>query len=111
MTDLELNKILCEFVGRNYHKPTEEEERTGSYYQYEPDFCNDRDTLAVALGFCTDSQLWKAIEILLGGKLYPALCQDRILELVKTNPRQWSEALVKAIGKWVEPAKCPTCGK
>ncbi len=43
MTDSEMNIALAEFEGCKYHKPTEEELKSGSYYQYEPDYGSSLD--------------------------------------------------------------------
>jgi len=117
MTNLELNKVLCEFMGRTYHKPTEDEIGRGSYFQYEPNFCEHRDTLAVLLQFLTDDQLWNAIKIVTDTAHYTGMSStlelgvEAATRIVRASPRAWAEAVAKAIGKWVEPpAKCPTCG-
>ncbi len=45
MTDQEINIAIAESVGHTYHKPTPEETDSGSYYQYEPDYCNDLNSI------------------------------------------------------------------
>lgn len=41
----ELNEKIAALLGRHYHKPTEDEIKLGSYYQYEPDYCNDLNAM------------------------------------------------------------------
>lgn len=46
MTDREMNGAIAKACGKEYHKPTEEEIKSGSYYQYEPEFLNDLNACA-----------------------------------------------------------------
>lgn len=38
MTPEQINIAIAEWCGWKYHKPTEEELKSGSYYQFEPDY-------------------------------------------------------------------------
>jgi hypothetical protein len=41
MTHEAQNRAVAEALGRRYHKPSESEVASGSYYQYEPDYGAD----------------------------------------------------------------------
>jgi len=45
MTPEEQRIALAEWNGTPYHKPTEVELASGSYYQYEPDYTRDLDSV------------------------------------------------------------------
>jgi hypothetical protein len=48
MTAETMNRKLAEWMGHRYHKPTEAEVKSGSYYQYEPDYTKSLDAVAEA---------------------------------------------------------------
>lgn len=48
MNDQEINCAVAEACGRRYHAPTPEEVQSGSYYQYQPDFCHDLNAMHAA---------------------------------------------------------------
>lgn len=45
MTPEAQNIAIAKVLGRKFHHPTEEELRSGSYYQYEPDYTRDLNTM------------------------------------------------------------------
>lgn len=57
-SEIEINKAICEGLGRTYHLPTDEEMRSGSYYQYAPNYCGDLNEVAqVEKSLTNDEQL------------------------------------------------------
>lgn len=54
MTKQEQNIAICKAIGRTYHKPTEAELASGSYHQYEPNFCNDLSGIGYATSKCAE---------------------------------------------------------
>lgn len=126
MTDQEINAGIAEFLGRKYHKPTREEIESGSYYQYEPDYCNDLNAMAAAWTIdppkpFTDSfnfrcelawQLRLVVERDYNAnpfwKDHPfPLFKDQIgtaqeYWIANATARQRAEAFLRTIGKWVE---------
>lgn len=44
MTELEINRAIATKIGVNYNKPTEKEVKSGSYFQYEPNYYISLDT-------------------------------------------------------------------
>lgn len=41
MTELEINMAIAKALGKQYHKPTDNELLQGSYYQHEPSYTGD----------------------------------------------------------------------
>jgi hypothetical protein len=106
MDPLEINKIITEHCGLRYHKPTEEEVKSGSYYQFEPNYYGDLNLMHQAEYKLTDEQqvlyncyienAVKASSHFKGRKgFHHVLFQFRHVE-----PRIKAECYVKAIGKW-----------
>lgn len=57
------NIAICEALGRKWHKPTEDEINSGSYYSYYPDFTRDLNSMHEALKLLKQSQynkLWSS---------------------------------------------------
>lgn len=48
MTPSQQNEAIAKWMGVHYHKPTEDEVKSGSYYQYEPDYANDLNQMSTA---------------------------------------------------------------
>lgn len=101
MTDQEINIAIAEACGRKYHKPTEEEVRSGSYYQYEPDYCNDLNAMHAAEGVLSDDSF-----IEYHWRLY-LLTRPKDKDMWKHNraftsatARQRAEAFLCTFGKW-----------
>ena len=102
MTDQEINEAIAEACGQRYHKPTEDEVKSGSYYQYEPDFCRSLDLMHVA-----ESILLPEQQETFSGHLL-----DRLHFFVAhATARQRAEAFLKTIGKWRMKLFCDLCGR
>lgn len=41
----EQNRAIADAIGVKFHHPTEEELKSGSYYQYEPDYVHDLNAM------------------------------------------------------------------
>lgn len=104
MTDNEINVAICETTGKVYHRPTEEEKRSGSYCQYEPDFTKDLNAIHSAVNSLGHSERL----VFLG-------CLSTVLErkdpdrrrwlpelIIESTPRDWCEGLLLAMGKCKE---------
>lgn len=117
MTNQEINKAIAEACGERYHKPTEEEVASGSYYQYEPDYCTDLNamfevekTLMDKIVDCKplDYAYGECLFEMLGGTYGPdgddIGVADPHFALVHTTAAQRAEAFLRVLGKW-EDAK------
>lgn len=107
-------KAIAELDGREYHKSTEAEIATGSYYQYEPNYLHSRDAIIPVIE--KQSHRIKTNFVMF---LWCSLCikhddawqTDDIIAIYFATPSQLSEALLRATGNWVndsqvsEPAK------
>lgn len=103
MTNEQQNIAIAEWCGREYHKPTEQEKKSGSYYQYEPDYLNDLNAMQSAIEKLDEKQRFRFVEIL-----------EEVQKPLNTEPWHWvwnlatakceplAEALLKTIGKWQE---------
>lgn len=113
MTEEKINRIICEWMGDKYHKPTPIEIASGSYYQYEPDFFNNLNTIREA-----EVKIWneKGLKIEYIINLFYITINEQRPEKIKplsifsyagfkiitATSQQRSVALVKTIGKWEE---------
>lgn len=86
--------IIAEALGRRYHKPTEAEVKSGSYYQYEPDFTSDLNAMRGAV-LALRKQDFKAYM-----RYQQELIKQDGLLYTDAAAAQRSEAFLKAIGKW-----------
>lgn len=101
MTKEEINRAIAEACGQKYHKPTDTEIKSGSYYQYEPDYCSDLNTMRTAestLPLDKQNRLAYELRTLLG------FHSHSYFDLVHASAIKRAEAFLRAIGKWREPA-------
>lgn len=100
------NIAICEAWGRSWHRPTAEELKSGSYYQYEPDFTRELGVIQrVCEDVLTDDE-WDAMADALfaartaGGRFpyrYPSV-------LLRADASTWCRALLKVKGLWKDGA-------
>jgi hypothetical protein len=102
MTDQEINVAIATVCGEEYHEPTGEEIKSGSYYQYQPNYTGDLNAIHSAW-----SQLSIAKQVLACSEL-ELLCyghSDTKLRVVNASARLKSEAFLRAEGKWKTSSK------
>ena len=98
MTTLEINMLIAEEIGDNYHAPTVEEIKSGSYYQYEPDFHRSLDQChRMERSIIDDDPVWSAYM----DELDSMSCKC----MVHATAPMKCEAFLKAVGKWREENK------
>lgn len=114
MTDNEINVAITETLGQTYHRPTEEEKRTGSYYQYEPDYCHDLNAMHAAeenggiAPFEMHAYVLRLHQVLkrdwdnAGKDTGDFDRQSWDYAYCHATARQRAEAFLKCIGKWVD---------
>lgn len=97
-----INIECAKLDGREYHKPTDEEVASGSYYQWEPEFCCSYDLTIPAIQKLSGND-----RIKWGYKLYEIMKRDGInTELnsytfntaIVASPAQMAEALLAVHG-------------
>lgn len=94
MNEQEQNEAIVEALGQKYHKPTEAEIKSGSYYQYEPQFTRDLNSMHEVEKILTDhTGYWQWLERIQGG---PPLK----FSLLHATAAQRAEAFLRTIGKW-----------
>ena len=105
--------------GLKYHKPTDEELKSGSYIQYEPDYYNDLNLMHEAEKVLTDAQYCKFDEMLYdmcaeNYKMIPyklaitgmavLLPERKYIRALSSTASQRCEAFLKTLGLWKEPS-------
>jgi len=105
MNRKEINVAIAQVMGLEYHKPTEAEIASGSYYQYEPDFTTDLNAMAAAKKTLSPRQrdaYAGFLGALTGGKQidYGATRINVTTEILFVTSEQEAEAFLRAIGKW-----------
>jgi len=95
MTDEEMNRQIAEFCGVKYQQPTEEELASGCYYQYEPDYVNNLNTMHAAEKLLTDAQRWNYIRNL--ACTFADHPDDGMAKAVTATSRQRAESLLRVI--------------
>lgn len=105
MTEKEINVAIAEACGAKWHKPTETELASGSYYQYEPDYCHDLNTMHEAVLSMDENNraMWF-------NNLCDIVNRDRdlgldamsLFSLINATAHQRAEAFLRTIGKWKE---------
>lgn len=105
MTPEAQNRAIAESVGAKYHKPTESEIASGSYYQYEPDYLTDLNLMhsAEKTGLVTLEQ-WRRYSDLLTSLIEDStalVCRvDARYRTAHATAAQRAEAYLRCIGKW-----------
>ena len=106
MTDQEINMAIAKANGKPYHKPTEEEINSGSYFQYEPDYFHNLNLMHDALNSLDDFQL-KRVYVFLG--MLPEFCEtvnknvvSRPWRMLRVSAHQLAEAFLRVKGLWKE---------
>lgn len=111
MTPERINRAIAEWMGKPYHKPTEEEIKSGCYYQYEPNYCNDLNAMREAANNLSQDQQESFVHNLIGIIVNPVeveygplnLTQADILWMVShATSEQRAESLLRTIGRWEE---------
>ncbi len=109
MTDIEINTAIAETCGQKYHRPTEAELKTGSYYQHEPDYCTNLNLMHEAEKILTPEQ-----EEIYVDRLAAAIMSDAYEDDPRYNKsslsssdstyrcsaKQRAEAFLRTVKKW-----------
>lgn len=105
MSDEQINAAIATSLGRTYHKPTEEELKTGSYYQYEPNYAGDLNAIHHAEAWLHSH--WEEQKRYV--RTLSAICLDAKhsgesseFATLNATARQRAEAYLRTIGKWEE---------
>jgi hypothetical protein len=94
---------IAEACGKVYHKPTEEEKKRGSYYQYEPDYLNDLNAMHEAEKVLTRSQLEHYFDNLTNCVfLSQSRGERKTTWTFMSTAAQRAEAFLRTLGKWKE---------
>lgn len=101
-----INKAIAALVGPEYHKPTEAEVKSGSYYQYEPDFtsdlnaCHEMEATLTYTNGCSEQYGCILSQVCLqGAQLSDQLARFKILH---ATARQRCEAFLRTLNLWTE---------
>lgn len=97
MTNEEQNIAVAEFMRVKWHKPTDAEKASGSYYQYEPDYGKDLNAMHEAELKLNEKEEWPGSYIL---NLSLVIDSDFDFRLLTATASQRREALLRTIGKW-----------
>ena len=98
----EQNMAIAEWLGVKYHKPTALEINSGSYYQYEPNYCRDLNAIHEAFARLENVQqarFGEELAYILGIEHWTS-CKLIIRAVMKATAAQRAEALLRTIGKW-----------
>lgn len=106
MTEQEQNEAIAKAISRKYHKPTEAEVASGSYYQYEPEFTRDLNACAEMEKVLVGTNRWQQYMQRLSEKI----CADADEPLNYDIETQWGmihasapqrcEAFLRTLGLW-----------
>lgn len=108
MTDQEINIAIAEALGRKYHAPTPEEVQSGSYYQYQPDFCHDLNAMHEAEETLSGESRLLYVDSLLSlihdvdAGYFSRIEWQHGAELLLSDARQRAEAFLRVKGLWKE---------
>lgn len=115
MTPEAQNVSIAKWCGMVYHKPTEEEVASGSYYQYEPDYRRDlnlirkpvSDLIRLSnLGSIYILHLWEITgaqkRVGFMHELHPNILFEQVFIISLAAPEQQAEALLKTLNLWDE---------
>jgi hypothetical protein len=98
------NKAICQAIEKEYHKPTEAELASGSYYQYEPDFTTDLNLMAqVESTLKTYDQIREYCSHLekIVCRVHSGLFLHPWVE-IRASAAQKSEAFLRTLGLWTD---------
>lgn len=98
MSDDEILIEVAKLDGKEYHKPTEEEVKRGSYYQYEPDYLNSRDAIMPVIEKQPTLTQHYILDIL--AEMVYMRHKNTCLGVLFATPRQLCLALLKATGRF-----------
>ena len=103
MTDQEINIAIAETCGKKYHKPTEEEIKSGSYYQYQPDYCHNLNAMHEAESRI-ESREWRdyyeALAKACKVDTEPQTSLTRIMLIACAPSAKRAEAFLRVKGLW-----------
>lgn len=108
------NIAIAELCGKRWHKPTESEKATGSYYQYEPNYWHSRDACAefeAGMSIHESIRYVEALEPIVMRDWNVAHPTERLRGtdikwfLATATAPQGCEAFLRMHGKWVEEPK------
>lgn len=109
MNEEKQNMAIAEACGLKYHKPTEQELSSGSYYQYQPRFTQDLNAMQSVLvdHICGDKELeerfLKELNAVIDGYAdsedVPVICEWSMAILCAPS---WAlaKAFLRAVGRW-----------
>lgn len=115
MTDIEINSAIAESIGQRYHKPTEAEIKSGSYYQYEPKFCNDLNAMHQVVQILSPIDVMQPDGFMKNQRGLFNITLERVLaetvskeamgqryyfDIINASARHRAEAFLRTIGKW-----------
>jgi hypothetical protein len=101
----EINRAIAEVCGVHYHRPTEEEIKRGSYYQYEPDYCGNLNTMHEAEKFLNPGDrfsrwcdYWDHLRAITCGSFDSDISAD-CRAMLHATARQRAEAFLRTVGR------------
>lgn len=95
------NIAIAGLLGREWHRPTQNEIQSGSYYSYWPDFTRSLDLIHAAIR-TQPLQIQRTISQNLTNRLMTVKGDqwDDNLALILATPEMLCEQLLRAAGKW-----------
>lgn len=99
------NAAIAKWMGRPYHKPTEEEIKSGCYYQYEPNYTGCLNAMHEAEKRLTRKQWYRytqEMEEVLERDTPESERGNLNRHFMSATAAQRAEALLRTIGKWEE---------
>lgn len=98
MTTQAQNEAIAKAIGVKFHHPTEEEIKSGSYYQYEPDYTRDLNAMHSA-------EKWLEQDIVRRNRYANELHNLDIptpeFFRISATAAQRAEAFLKTLGLWI----------
>lgn len=98
------NIAIAAALGREWHKPTEDEMASGSYYSYWPDFTSDLNSMRyaeTALDCLPFHNGWQAYEYALLKLVgHDSFTIWAVKAMLTATAAQRAEAFLRTLGKW-----------
>jgi hypothetical protein len=96
-TETELNVAIADKLGRKWHRPTEEEFKSGSYYQYAPDYFRDANTRGEMLAVMTKEEKFELINKQSDGMNYEDV-GDHLVGILELPQPQFAFLFARVMG-------------
>ena len=100
MTEEEINIAIAAACGKKYHKPTEEEIASGSYYQYQPNYYRSLDAMHEVEKVMTDEQCERYEAFLNDPANIPDGNTPAADYVFHSTAAQRAEAFLRTLGLW-----------